>query len=463
MKFKNLCAVALSLSLTAGIAVPVFAQETDSNVTVSYAMPASVKIGEWIPDIPDENKSITLENLTPSTDVFLSLGDWKTGVGSFDQHGGWSGPETTDENGKLVTSDTFHTTESFYKPGTIRFQAQYCYSNDVLPTDGDYTKIGDPFTVTVEEPVIQTNAPSSVQSGDTLNLTTELTNTALVNKDTAYYLNENNYSGGMLVEDETHKTHEAAYQPSVEILEGKDIVSQSNQDYSNTLKSSETLTFTGSGTVKLKVTYKQFNTCKDCIQSDSKLYSPEKIITIQVTEKATNITDSVSGIVISGNNLPNDVTLAVKSNDKQAVKNTETALADIGYNEFVAFDITLVDDNGDTVQPNGKVEVSIPLPEKYKGLNNLGIYYIDSNAKAEKMESKIENNCITFETDHFSTYALVAEKEEATNTPSQPEQQKPITDNPKTGDNSSLMMSVLVFAVSGTTLIFLFIRKKKHA
>ena len=463
MKFKNICAVALSLSLTAGIAVPVFAQETDSNVTVSYAMPASVKIGEWIPDIPDENKSITLENLTPSTDVFLSLGDWKTGVGSFDQHGGWSGPETTDENGKLVTSDTFHTTESFYKPGTIRFQAQYCYSNDVLPTDGDYTKIGDPFTVTVEEPVIQTNAPSSVQSGDTLNLTTELTNTALVNQDTAYYLNENNYSGGMLVEDETHKTHEAAYQPFVEILEGKDIVSQSNQDYSNTLKSSETLTFTGSGTVKLKVTYKQFNTCKDCIQSDSKLYSPEKIITIQVTEKATNITDSVSGIVISGNNLPNDVTLAVKSNNKQAVKNTETALATISYNEFVAFDITLVDGNGDTVQPNGKVKVSVPLPEKYKGFNSLGIYYIDSKAKAEKLESKIENDCIIFETDHFSTYALVAEKQEATNTPSQPEQQKPTTDNPKTGDNSSLMMSVLVFVVSGTTLILLFIRKKKHA
>ena len=83
--------------------------------------------------------------------------------------------------------------------------------------------------------------------------------------------------------------------------------------------------------------------------------------------------------------------------------------------------------------------------------------------KRKKMESKIENNCITFETDHFSTYALVAEKEEATNTPSQPEQQKPITDNPKTGDNSSLMMSVLVFAVSGTSLVFLFVRKKKQA
>lgn len=129
----------------------------------------------------------------------------------------------------------------------------------------------------------------------------------------------------------------------------------------------------------------------------------------------------------------------------------------------MAFDITLVNGNGDTVQPNGKMKVSVPLPEKYKGLNNLGVYYIDSNAKAEKLESKIENDCIIFETDHFSTYALVAEKEEATNTPSQPEQQKPTTDNPKTGDNSSLMMSVLVFVVSGTTLIFLFIRKKKQA
>ena len=79
------------------------------------------------------------------------------------------------------------------------------------------------------------------------------------------------------------------------------------------------------------------------------------------------------------------------------------------------------------------------------------------------MESKIENNCITFETDHFSTYALVAEKEEATNTPSQPEQQKPITDNPKTGDNSSLMMSVFSIRsfryISGIS--FLFARKKQ--
>lgn len=467
MKFKKRCAALfMAFAITVSSAMPAFAEET---VTVRHNFPETMKVGEFIrEDMAEPYYKIYFENLDASkSDVWLTSGVDYTSQdgepGCFGYHGGGSGPESIDSNGTAIDNSLRYFT-GIYKPGVWVFQPAYCYDEGMPPeNESDFIKVGAPFTVTVEEPIIQTNAPASVQSGDTFNFTTELTNTALVNKDTAYYLNENNYSGGMLVKDETHKTHEAAYQPSVEILEGKELVSQSNQDYSNTLKSSETLTFTGSGTVKLKVTYKQFNTCKDCIQSDSELYSPEKIITIRVTDKATNIIDSVSGIMISGNNLPNDVTLAVKSNDKQAVKNTKTALADISYKDFVAFDITLVDGNGDTVQPNGKVKVSIPLPEKYKGLNNLGIYYIDSNAKAEKLESKIENDCIIFETDHFSTYALVAEKEEATNSPSQPEQQKPITDNPKTGDNSSLMMSVLVFAVSGTTLIFLFIRKKKHA
>lgn len=466
MKSKKRCA-AFVMACAIGIvsAVPVFAEET---VTIRHNFPEKMKVGEFIrEDKADPHYKIYFENLdTSKSDVWLTPGvDYNSQDGEpdcFGFHGGGSGPESIDSNGTAIDNSLCFFT-GIYKPGIWVFRPAYCYDEGMAPeNESDYTKVGESFTVTVEEPVIQTNAPSSVQSGDTLNLTTELTNTALVNKDTAYYLDANHYSDGMLVEDETHKTHEAAYQPSVEILEGKDIVSQSNQDYSNTLKSSETLTFTGSGTVKIKVTYKQFNTCKECIQSDSELYSPEKIITIQVTDKATNITDPVSGIMISGDNLPNNVTLVVKSNDNQTVKNTETALTDVSYNEFIAFDITLLDSNGDTVHPNGKVQVSIPLPKKYKGFDNFGIYYVDNNAKAVKLESKLENDCITFKTDHFGTYALVAEKESG-NTSSQPEQQKPTVDNPKTGDNNSLMMAVLVFVVSGTSLILLFIRKKKHA
>lgn len=489
MKFIKHCAVFV-MACAIGIvsAVPVFAEEAKEPYT-THNLPSTMKIGEAICDLPDYH--IYFHNLTPSQTIAAShKATWnpenlditfdKSYI-CFGQHAGRDPFEEVDENGNITYWAMWHF-NTFFRPGTLTVQPSYQYYNTDTETElGNVTAIGTPITIQVEEPVIKTNAPESTEVGNTLQFTSELTNTALINKDTAYYLDESNYSKGvnengnqwgMLNDDGTHHTHEPAYLPSVEILEGKDIVSQSNQDYSNTLKSSETLTFTGTGTVKLKVKYNQFVTCIDCQAVTDEnyqqtgeyyTYSPEKIITIQVMDKATNITDSVSGIMISGDNLPNDITLAVKSNDEQTVKNTKAALADISYNDFVAFDITLVDGNGDTIQPNGKVQVSIPLPEKYKGFDNLGIYYIDSNTKAVKLESKLENDCITFETDHFSTYALVAEKEEATNTPSQPEQQKPTTDNPKTGDNNSLMIAVLLFVVSGTSLVFLFIRKKKHA
>ncbi len=492
MKFKKRYgALFMAFAIAVSSAMPVFAEEAKEPYT-THSLPSTMKIGEAICDLPDYH--VYFHNLTPGQTIAASYeATWNPGnlditfdkqSVCFGQHAGRDPFEDVNENGTVKFWGMWNY-NTFFRPGTLTVQPTYQYYNiedfEGAAPLGDVTAIVKPITIQVEEPVIQTNAPTSIQSGNTFNFTTELTNTALVNKDTAYYLDENNYSKGvnengnqwgMLNEDEIHKVHEPAYQPSVEILEGKELVSQSNQDYSNTLKSSETLAFTGTGTVKLKVKYNQFITCIDCQAvvdenyrqtGEYYTYNPEKIITIQVTNKAVGVTDSNSGIVISGDNLPNEVTLAVKSNDKQAVKNTETALADISYNEFVAFDITLVDGKGDTVQPNGKVEVSIPLPEKYKGLNNLGVYYINSNAKAEKLESKIENDCITFETDHFSTYALVAEKEEGTNTPSQPEQQKPTTDNPKTGDNHSPMLVVLIFVVSGTTLILLFIRKKKHA
>lgn len=163
--------------------------------------------------------------------------------------------------------------------------------------------IGDPITVTVEEPVIQTNAPESIKKGSTLTLNTELGNTALQNTDVAYYLDEKNYNyeyeRKTLISDATHPRYKAAYQPSVEILEGQDIVKQSAQDYSNTLNSSETLTFTGTGTVKLKVKYNQLITSDSMKYPDGEsysTYSPEKIITIQVTDDNPIVGYTVSGI-----------------------------------------------------------------------------------------------------------------------------------------------------------------------
>lgn len=80
------------------------------------------------------------------------------------------------------------------------------------------------------------------------------------------------------------------------------------------------------------------------------------------------------------------------------------------------YDITL-QSNGVKVQPNGKVKVSIPVPE---GLdtNKLVVYRIDK--EGNKTEYKITVETIDnikhaiFETNHFSTYVLGEKAEETT-------------------------------------------------
>lgn len=72
------------------------------------------------------------------------------------------------------------------------------------------------------------------------------------------------------------------------------------------------------------------------------------------------------------------------------------------------FDIaTMVD--GKKVQPNDSVFVKIPLPAKYNAQKTV-VYYITNDGQLEKIESKVEDGYIIFETTHFSFYAIVDEK-----------------------------------------------------
>lgn len=59
------------------------------------------------------------------------------------------------------------------------------------------------------------------------------------------------------------------------------------------------------------------------------------------------------------------------------------------------------------VQPNGKVKISIKVPEFYK---NASIYYVSTDGKLEKMDTKIESGYAIAELEHFSTYVLVEEE-----------------------------------------------------
>jgi LPXTG-motif cell wall-anchored protein len=76
--------------------------------------------------------------------------------------------------------------------------------------------------------------------------------------------------------------------------------------------------------------------------------------------------------------------------------------------KITLYDFSLV--KGDhKVQPNGEVEVSIPIPEGYNK-ENLVIYYISGDgSQKEKLTGEVRGNYYTFKTSHFSLYALVDE------------------------------------------------------
>ncbi len=325
MKLKKLWALILAISLLAGTSVLAFADEKEPYVT--HDIPSSMKIGEGIGDLPNNGFVITYHNLEPGQDSFCFPEESENNTADFYGYAfGDLYSSRVDENGDAEFWG-YAPYGPFYKPGTFSFQPGYNYWREATDEDDteyydvpltDWEKVGTPIVITVEEPIIETNAPSSIKKGENFVLTTALTNTALTNTGTAYYLDENNYEtyvddGGIshryLIADEDHSYDDLAkpaYMPSVEILEGKDIVSQTNQDYSNTLKSSETLSFSGTGTVKLKIKYNQFitsdDTQKEWIYNENdgsytwtgkyRTYSPEKIITIQVTDDS--VTDPSS-------------------------------------------------------------------------------------------------------------------------------------------------------------------------
>ena len=76
-------------------------------------------------------------------------------------------------------------------------------------------------------------------------------------------------------------------------------------------------------------------------------------------------------------------------------------------NDFTLFDITLMKDN-EAVQPNGKVTVSIPVPEGYDS-RKCKVYRIENGEKVDA-KAVLRDECLVFKTEHFSLYAVVTEK-----------------------------------------------------
>lgn len=172
-------------------------------------------------------------------------------------------------------------------PGTITFQPVITGEYDQNTGKYAYEKeVGEPYTVTIEEPVITANKSDTAYVGDSFILNSELQGTALQNELVANH--QINWG---------KENHSLAYQPSYEVMEGADSIEQSEGDFTHTLAASEKLTFKKAGMVKIKIKYSHIPLCSVC-ENIFKYYGdygftwyePEKIITIQVKDKPV-ITD----------------------------------------------------------------------------------------------------------------------------------------------------------------------------
>lgn len=571
MKIKKLISGLLSLSCLLGVvgSVPVSAEPSElPEVYITHNFPETVKVGQRF---YDDEYQVLIQNLFPrERGTFTSRlsGD---GLKYDFSLGGYGGPlfNSANPEGTAVAIWTSVETATVLVPKAITCRVdtrRYLTPDGSLPweyydTDKDEWVLYDglymedefygegrfvciekqfTFTIQVEDPVIKHNAPSEIKVGSSIDLQTEITNTAFVNEKISDRRNldyEREHYGAAVA---------PYYTPSVEVVKGQDLVTQSGQDYTHTLNTSETLTFNKAGTVELRITYrptfsydaKSYDKEKEEWKGDfpEVVYSDddivefyldtgvmEKILTIEVTDDSvippessdtpiTSETPTTSDTPATGDSpvtsttpetsvttpetvssdtpatsdtpttsespatstpetsgqtpvttpetdaseppttfgppatvdppatsdtpptgdstttaeppdttpLPplvwiSDGNTGIKLNAAEGVLPNGTVLVVERSNaelketngKYTVFDISLEKGNV-KIQPNGKVTVTIPIPEGYDK-SNLTIYYIAQDGSTAELASTVKENTISFETDHFSKYA-VAEK-----------------------------------------------------
>ena len=188
---------------------------------------------------------------------------------------------------------------------------------------------------------------------------------------------------------------------------------------------------------------------------------------VDINKKITTLTSKVDNISVKG------------TFDDGVILNVEKATV---KNAVAAYDITLKDENGNTIQPNGKITVSIPSDNA-----NCKVYWIKEDGTKVDMNATYSNGNYEFTTDHLSVYALIADTTEPSqessgeqnnsssessgeqsNNPSEPSNNtnssKTTSETGKnavnTGDNNNAVAIATIFAI-GALIAAIIMRKKK--
>lgn len=188
---------------------------------------------------------------------------------------------------------------------------------------------------------------------------------------------------------------------------------------------------------------------KTAIENFKEQSGSEESKNIVQTDKNTNIK-----LEASTNVIPETTKLVVNKITSGSTYSTALKILEAKTEKFVLYDITLMNENV-TIQPNGKVKISLPIPQGYDKAR-ISVYRVSETGEKVKYSTKISGNYVVFETDHFSNYAVAQEKvdKEGNVVINYEKGDNTVATNkiPQTGEQTSMVISI-IFAVAVVTII----------
>ena len=149
---------------------------------------------------------------------------------------------------------------------------------------------------------------------------------------------------------------------------------------------------------------------------------------VDINKKITTLTSKVDNISVNG------------TFDNGVILNVEKATVE---NAITAYNITLKDENGNTIKPSGEITVSIPSDKA-----NCKVYLIKEDGTKADMNAAYNNGNYEFTTDRLSIYALIADTSEPSNEPSN-EQSNTISDSSKSNSDTNNTDSSKILSETG--------------
>ncbi len=186
-----------------------------------------------------------------------------------------------------------------------------------------------------------------------------------------------------------------------------------------------------------------------------KIADAETSVEIKLPDATVSFDAAAMGI-IAGAAADSAITIVAKETKQENLTTEQkAALAELNVSTVISLEVlagdTKISDFG-----GGKATITVPfvLPEG-KDAASYYVAYIADDGTITAMPTTYAEGMLTFTTTHFSDYVVL---EKTTTQP--PATEPPVSDNPQTGDNSHLMLWVMLLTVSAAALVVCTTKRK---